>query len=78
MLPIFSVQHREKKSTLLIFLLEGVCLETADQCEGLTLSLSLFFFLVTKHHYVHSASLVFVFFVLHPVVFRPYYQCKRG
>ena len=27
------------------------------------LSLSLFFFLVTKHHYVHSASLVFVFFV---------------
>ena len=42
-----------------------------------SLSLS-FFFLVTKHHYVHSASLVFVFFVLHPVVFRPYYQCQRG
>ena len=50
--------------------------------EGwLSLSLSLFFFfffLLTKHHYVHSASLVFVFFVLHPVVFRPYYQCQRN
>ena len=36
------------------------------------------FFFVTKHHYVHSACLVFVFFILHPVVFSPYCRCQRG
>ena len=36
---------------------------------------SFFFGLKTS---LHSASLVFVFFVLHPIVFRPYCKCQRG